>query len=198
MNPQAGQFSTRSLLKTVAAWAVVLTVIAGIWRWRSFEQKSQEANSVLYAHGGTTSSASALYSIRNEGRQGWSWIGCTFFNYIEAVDLSVNAWPRTEPREPNEPPLKAVNDETLELLWTFKRLKQLNLRGSEVTDQGLRGLTQLEQLEKLDVSGTRVTEAGIQAFAAERPHCQVINEPEWALERSPLAEAYWFRKKLGL
>lgn len=198
MNTPSGQFDTRSLLKTVTVWAVLLAVIVGVWRWRSFEQKSRYANRVLNSRGGTTSTASALYSIRNEGRKGWSWIGYTFFNYIEAVDLSVNASPRKEPREPNEAPLNPVNDETLELLWTFTRLKQLNLRGSEVTDKGLLALIQLEHLERLDVSGTRVTDAGIQAFTAKRPDCQIIIEAEWTLERSPLAEAYWLSKKLGL
>jgi len=67
-------------------------------------------------------------------------------------------------------------DEDLQVLWTFKRLKQVNLRGANVTDAGLRHLLSLSALEKLNVLGTKVTAKGLATFQARKPNCLITND----------------------
>ena len=189
------QFSTRSLFRTVTIWAVLLAIVAGFTRWQLSKNLRKEAERILFSHGGLTSHASALHVLRTRGEDHWSWIGTTFFNYVEYVDWSINSWSRKESESQGSNVVPPVDDEAIELLWTFKKLKQLNLRGVRITDAGLQSLLKLRYLEKLDISGTQVTTAGLKSFQAMNPSCQIINDPGWESERSPLCENHWERKQ---
>lgn len=48
-------------------------------------------------------------------------------------------------------------------------LIELNLAGTEITDEGLQTLTGLEQLRRLDLSGTRITDRGFRAVVESLP-----------------------------
>ena len=189
------QFTTRSLLRTVTIWAVLLALVVRFTKWQLSKIRRNEAERILYSHGGLTSHASALHLLRTHGEEHWSWIGLTFFNYVEYIDWSINPWSRKKRESKGSIVVPPVDDEVIELLWTFKKLKQLNLRGARITDAGLQSLLKLRYLEKLDISGTQVTTAGLKSFKAMNPSCQIINDPGWESERSPLCENHWERKR---
>lgn len=53
-------------------------------------------------------------------------------------------------------------------------LEELDLRDSEVTDQGLWNLRTLKQLKRLDLRGAPVSEQGVQRLARVLPECEIL------------------------
>ena len=61
-----------------------------------------------------------------------------------------------------------VTDQTLVYLKGMTRLRELDLEGSQVGDEGLRELDALPGLETLRLKGTRITDAGFGRWLAPR------------------------------
>lgn len=192
---QKRQFTLRSMLWRVTIFAIALAIISGAAKWQLGQIQQRRARAALYRCGGMTGMASAQAWLR-EGERKWSQLGMALFNYIEYVDLSVNSTSRVE-RLADGQMLAPVDDDVTELLLRFDKLKQLNLRGSQVTDSGLIALSRLPDLEKLDISGNNVTQSGISQFREQRPDCELINDPNWTNDRSPLCLNYWLTKNLA-
>lgn len=60
---------------------------------------------------------------------------------------------------------KAFGDEQLRLLKAFKKLHELSLADSRVTDAGLKEVARFEMLTKLDLTRTAIGDAGLQEIA---------------------------------
>jgi Leucine-rich repeat (LRR) protein/tRNA A-37 threonylcarbamoyl transferase component Bud32 len=58
-------------------------------------------------------------------------------------------------------------------LVALKRLERLSLAGSGIGDDGLKQLTTLTTLKELDLTGTKVTEQGVAAFRQGLPACKI-------------------------
>jgi Leucine-rich repeat (LRR) protein len=116
--------------------------------------------------------ATARYLERTGQSPGWVYV--TFFNHVEEVDLSAQAWPVVERRAAGNPALP-VTDNTLVRLRGFGNLRALNLGDSRVTDAGIRELKRLTHLETLDISGTQISDVGVHELRAALPNCRVLN-----------------------
>jgi hypothetical protein len=64
---------------------------------------------------------------------------------------------------------KDVTDETLAMLESLPKLKELTLNDSAVTDAGLARLATLPRLESLRIARTQVTAEGVRDFLAAPP-----------------------------
>lgn len=112
--------------------------------------------------------ASALQNIRTGG-QSKGWLFVAFLNYVEAVDLSPHNW---SARERHGKTL-AVDDDALAMLYSFRELRSLNLRDTQITDGGVRHIMALKRLEQLDIRGTRITDNGLQELRRALPNCEI-------------------------
>ncbi|MEM7315848.1 MAG: hypothetical protein AAF497_22160, partial [Planctomycetota bacterium] len=139
-----GQFSAKSLLRTVAIIGILLAIVSGVARWQLQRIRYQHAKSVLHANGGTYTTDSALdsYLLDDDAfEKKWKRTKYkgenTLFrsNPIVKVDLSCNSWPRKERK--SGPMLPPWNDEAIGELKAFHHLKEMNFRGSDLTDKGL-------------------------------------------------------------
>jgi len=61
---------------------------------------------------------------------------------------------------------------TLSVVQT--ELEELDLRESEVTDQGILQLRTLKNLKRLDLRGSPITEQGVQNLARVLPECEIL------------------------
>jgi len=162
------RFTLRTLLITVTALSILLGVITAVYRWQAVRSQERQARHDLHPYGGVYSMASALYSIRTGG-QSKSWFFVTFMNYVEAVDLSPHNWCAMERRGKILP----VDDDALAMLYSFRKLRTLDLRDTRVTDKGVRHIRTLTGLKQLDIRGTRITENGLQELRRTLPHCEI-------------------------
>jgi Leucine-rich repeat (LRR) protein len=69
-----------------------------------------------------------------------------------------------------------VTDAGLRHLRPLKRLKRLDLSGTQISDAGLKHLLALESLEYLDLRDTRTTAAGRGALQAARPDLEISGD----------------------
>ena len=184
------QFTLRSLLLRITICAVFLAVVSAVANWHFGSLRQQQATQLLYTRGGMTGRASATESLRNKGAAQWGPVRLALFNYIEYIDLSTNSTSRQR-RQADGEILEPVDDDDVEMLLPFRKLRRLNLRGTQISDAGLLRLSKLPDLQELDVSGTQVTDAGIQRFKKQRVDCVVIDDPDWEAERSPLCLTHW-------
>ena len=120
-------------------------------------------------------------------------------NPIHMVDLSVNSWPRKEREATGSVVVPTWDDDAVAELAAFGELRQINLRGADLSDIGLLQVAGLfQKLEKIDLSGTKVTEAGLDRFRKARPRCEIIVDADWEGKMSPMQYTYWQRLELGI
>jgi Ran GTPase-activating protein (RanGAP) involved in mRNA processing and transport len=72
-----------------------------------------------------------------------------------------------------------INSRRARAGWDFRlaqhmELEELDLHDSGITDHGLLTLKKLTALKKLDVRGIEVTEQGIAALAQSLPDCEIV------------------------
>jgi hypothetical protein len=67
-----------------------------------------------------------------------------------------------------------VGDAGLKHLAGLKKLNDLNLSHTPVTDQGLEQLKGLTNLKELHLSFTRVTADGVKALQKALPKCKIV------------------------
>ncbi len=67
-----------------------------------------------------------------------------------------------------------VTDSTVELLSDFKKLRELDVADSQVTDRGLAVIAQLPSLETLYLTNTKVTAEGVEKYLTKHPTLKVI------------------------
>ena len=67
-----------------------------------------------------------------------------------------------------------VTDASVDQLLKLTRMRRLEIRGNQLTDDGLLRLAELKSLQRLDVQfGKRITPEGVREFRKIRPDCQV-------------------------
>jgi hypothetical protein len=66
-----------------------------------------------------------------------------------------------------------LNNGDLKELAGLRSLERLDLRRSDLTDEGLMQLTALKSLKTLDVSYTKVSDSGAKAFEGAVPACKL-------------------------
>ncbi|NOX55360.1 MAG: leucine-rich repeat domain-containing protein [Planctomycetes bacterium] len=68
-----------------------------------------------------------------------------------------------------------VTDRGLECLSGLVNLESLNLSGTEVTDRGTHHLKGLRKLNWLNLQNTAVTAAGLRRLQAALPACEILS-----------------------
>jgi hypothetical protein len=139
-----------------------------VYRWQAVKWLEEQAQFELNPYGGVYSMASAL-DISRTGGQSKGWFFVTFLNHVEAVDLSPHNWWAIKRRGKILP----VDNEALPMLHKFRKLRSLNLRDTQITDEGLQHIKALKRLEWLDVRGTQITDDGLQKLQAALPNCEI-------------------------
>jgi hypothetical protein len=86
-----------------------------------------------------------------------------------------------------------VTDETVKSLAEFKKLRVLDLDGTQVGDKGMEILGKLPALEVLRVRNTHVTDEGFRKFLAPMPSLKQVYYRGSGIEKSTLAD--WKSKK---
>ena len=81
-----------------------------------------------------------------------------------------------------------VTDETVELLQEFKKLRELDLNGSQLTDTGLAKVAALPALEILRIRATRVSDEGFQRYLFPKPTLHQLDARETAISPKTLRE----------
>jgi hypothetical protein len=81
-----------------------------------------------------------------------------------------------------------VTDETIELLQEFKKLRELDLNGSQLTDTGLAKVAALPALEILRIRATRVSDEGFQRYLFPKPTLHELDARETAISPKSLRE----------
>jgi Leucine Rich repeat len=71
----------------------------------------------------------------------------------------------------------AITDQGLANLSDLDRLQSLDLRQTNVTDAGLEHLKRLPRLKSVDLTGTKVTPKGVRDFEAQLPGVVVLADP---------------------
>lgn len=197
-----GQFSTKSLFRTIAIWSILLAIVSGVIHWQMYGLQLHQAGRVLYLRGGAVWYLRPMDRYRMEPDE-WKkkWESKASFlrgNPVAMLDLSVNAPARKEAEQIGSVVVPPFDDDAINDLAAYKHLEAINLRGAHLTDEGLPRLLQFKKLVEIDLSGTKVTQAGIDKFLLSRPGCEIINEADWKGKRSPLAYNYWKQLKLGI
>jgi hypothetical protein len=88
-----------------------------------------------------------------------------------------------------------VTDETLKLLSAFKRLKELDLNDTAISDLGLAELRNCPRLESLRVKNTKITDAGFRAHLLELDSLMEIDVRETQVQSKTLRA--WKMQKEG-
>jgi len=81
-----------------------------------------------------------------------------------------------------------VNDQTVEYLKDFSRLRELDLNTSQLTDKGLSRVAALPRLEILRIRATRVSDEGFQRFLFNKPTLHQLDARETAISAKSLRE----------
>jgi hypothetical protein len=74
------------------------------------------------------------------------------------------------------PSYKLRFDAALLRLGDFRRLEELDLSTSQITDSGLTHLTGLTSLRTLNLRGTQVTDAGVERLQRVLPHVRILRQ----------------------
>lgn len=147
---------------------VVLLLVAGsIWHAKNVQYEARRELSEL---GGTYGLASARHA-RETGETVSTWQIWFSANPIVEADLSVDAWPRSEPGSGSRLPL--LTDDDLEVLKFVPRLQVLSLRSMPITDRSIEAIARLTELRRLDIRGTQISAAGSRRLADALPDCDV-------------------------
>jgi hypothetical protein len=88
-----------------------------------------------------------------------------------------------------------VSDDTLKFLRDFKRLKELDLNDTRITDAGLAELQHCPLLEKLRLKKTAITDAGFRAHLLDRASLEEIDVRETQVLSRTLRD--WKKQKDG-
>jgi hypothetical protein len=166
--PRRFRFTLRNLFAAVTGLSILLGIVTGVYRWQAVKSQERQAQSELSPYGGVFSMASALYNIRTGG-ESKGWFFDTYLNHVEAVDLSPHSWSAMERRGKT----LAVDDNALAMLYRFGELRSLDLRDTQITDDGVRQIAALRQLEQLDIRGTQITNDGLQKLRRALPNCEI-------------------------
>ena len=110
-----------------------------------------------------------MFALRYEAYWLPSPLWASFLNYVEAVDLSLHNWSAVERRGTVLP----VDDDAISMIYKFRKLRSLNLRDTQITDEGLQHIKALKRLEWLDIRGTQITNDGLQKLQAALPNCEI-------------------------
>jgi len=155
-------------MAAVTALSILLGIVTAVYRWQVVKAQERQAQSDLYSYGGVFTMASACHITRTGGQQkGWFFI--TFLNYVEDVDLSPHNWSAMERRGKT----LTVDDNALPILHRFRELRSLDLRDTQITDEGVRHIAALSRLGKLDIRGTRISDNGLQELRGALPNCEI-------------------------
>jgi Leucine Rich Repeat (LRR) protein len=164
------RFTFRSLMVTVTALSVLPAMVTPVYRWRATESRERQAQIDLNPYGGVYSMASAVHVLRTRG-QSKGWFFETFLNHVEAVDLSPHNWSAMKRRQT----IVAVDDDALAnlRLYRFRNLRSLDLRDTQITDEGVPHIAALKRLQQLDIRGTQITDGGLQELRGALPNCEI-------------------------
>lgn len=88
-----------------------------------------------------------------------------------------------------------VTDQTLESLRGFRRLKEIDLNDTQITDAGLTILKDLPVLATLRLKGTKITDDGFQRELAEKETLMELDVRETAVASKSLRQ--WKNAKEG-
>ncbi|MFN8855650.1 MAG: hypothetical protein ACK50P_08795 [Planctomycetaceae bacterium] len=81
-----------------------------------------------------------------------------------------------------------VNDEVVKVLKDFSRLRELDLNGSQLTDEGLARVAALPKLEILRIRATRVTDEGFQKYLFDKPTLHQLDARETVISAKSLRD----------
>ena len=81
-----------------------------------------------------------------------------------------------------------VTDETVDLLQDYKKLRELDLNGSQLTDTGLAKVAALPALEILRIQATRVSDEGFQRYLFPKPTLHQLDARKTAISPKTLRE----------
>ncbi len=92
---------------------------------------------------------------------------------------------------PIGPPRFRPGDSSLLIISKAKKLRQLTILGSSITDAGLKHLGTMTTLESLDLSGSKITDAGLEHFKSLRnlellnlDHTEISQKAATAFQRA--------------
>jgi hypothetical protein len=66
-----------------------------------------------------------------------------------------------------------AHNRVLAMLYSFRKLRALDLRDTRETDEGVRHIKVLKGLQQLDIRGTQITDNGLQELRRALPHCDI-------------------------
>ncbi len=72
-------------------------------------------------------------------------------------------------------PKSRITNAELALVESLSTLKELDLSGTKISDEGLTRLGRLDRLEQLDLRDTRTTKAGVSQLKKLLPNCEILH-----------------------
>jgi hypothetical protein len=72
-------------------------------------------------------------------------------------------------------PKSRITNAELALVESLSTLKELDLSGTKISDEGLARLGRLDRLEQLDLRDTRTTETGVSQLKKLLPNCEILH-----------------------
>ncbi len=152
------------------------------------------SNKVLHTAKLAVSRLGGTYTQTGPRFPNTGYIACLVSNILGSpiveVDLSVDAWPRSDPNclkppeegllpvgtklTPDKIQFALVTDADVEVLLSMlPDLEKLNLRGMPITDRAVDILVYRTKLQRLDVSETQVSDSGMQQLREALPNCEM-------------------------
>jgi len=150
--------------------SILIIAAFAILKWQSMRQDHFVQVEV--------SNLGGTYTLQSAGLPGGASIFPSAFykmigNPIAEIDLSINSWPRLESITPIPP----VHDKDLRVISSLKQLSRLSLRGMPITDTSVNQLVQFKNLKQLDIRDTQISEQGWSRLQVALPACEVVIDP---------------------
>jgi hypothetical protein len=159
-------YSLKTLMRVTAIAAILLGTCSIAIRWHLTNIHEHRGQVAISALGGTFSMASAGH-FKKYGQMP-NWFHRKLLNYVSHVDLSFNAWPRTQQA------FRPITDSDLVVLEDFSKLRSLDLRGTSLTDECVKHIKQLRHLEELNITQTQISEIGASELSSALPRCNIV------------------------